>query len=110
MELNTTVVYKHLEKSTKRIICMQGGPRSSNSYNVMLWLVMKMLKEENKALSVVRVSLSANEGSTERDFINILTTLWIYDPENRRDGSRSYVVASIRAGGIFWNCFSCHSP
>jgi phage terminase large subunit len=57
----------------------QGSSRAGKSYNIVLWLVINILKQENKVYSIVRKTLPSLKGSILRDLKEILIKLELYD-------------------------------
>lgn len=78
-KIQSTVVFRLLANSKKRIVALQGGARSGKTYNVLVYFISRLLQENGKVLTIVRDSLPSIKGSVLRDFIDILTRLGIYD-------------------------------
>jgi len=80
MEVKTNVVFKHLEKSSKRIIVEQGGTRSGKTYNILIWLLFGYIGQNTgKTITICRKTYPALRASAMRDFINIATEFGMYD-------------------------------
>jgi phage terminase large subunit len=83
MEIRTTPIYDVLEKNiNKRLMLFQGSARSGKTYNILIWLVLYLIQNPNKTLSIVRKTLPALKGSVLKDLKEILEHLNLYDPNN----------------------------
>jgi len=92
MEIQTNVVYRHLEKSQKRIIVEQGGTRSGKTYNILIWLITSYaLRNTGKTITLCRKTYPSLRASAMRDFIEILMNLGLYD-ENYHNKSNSEIM------------------
>lgn len=94
LNLQTTIVYHYLEQSTKRIIVLQGGTRSGKTQNTMMWFIVRMLRENNKILTVVRDSLPSLKGSVIRDFVDIMLRLGIYSEDCHNKTENTYTLGT----------------
>jgi phage terminase large subunit len=95
MNLKTTVVYEHLENSKNRIVVLQGGARSSKTYQVLIWFIVKLLNENNKVLTICRQSAPTMQGTVIRDFVEILDKLFgIYDPNQHHTQEKVYYLGT----------------
>ena len=81
MKIQTTRVFEDLLNSDKRINVFQGSSRASKTYNILIFLIYKLLQEENKTLSIVRKTLPALKGSVLRDLKEILLKFEVFDSE-----------------------------
>lgn len=72
---------------------MQGGTRSGKTYNIIIYLVIRLLNERNKTLTIVRESLPSIKGSVLRDFIDVLTKLQLYTDDNHNKTENTYYLA-----------------
>ena len=91
MKLSTTVVFEELLKSDeldKRIVVAQGGSRSGKTFNILIYWIYRLLREDNKTLSIVRKTLPSLKNSVLKDLIQVLEMFEIYDPNNfhKQDG------------------------
>ena len=92
-ELRTNVVFRHLQKSKKRIIIEQGGTRSGKTYNIILWIIFGYcLKQTGKTISVARKTYPALRTSAMRDFIEILRSYELYDESRHNKSSAEYIL------------------
>jgi len=83
MKIQTTELYNVLQENIdKRLLIFQGSARSGKTYNILIWLVLYLLQNGGKTLSIVRKTLPALKGSVLRDLKEILETLDIYDPSS----------------------------
>ena len=77
MKLSTTVVFEELLKSDeldKRIVVAQGGSRSGKTFNILIYWIYRLLREDNKTLSIVRKTLPSLKNSVLKDLIQVLET------------------------------------
>ena len=89
-KLQTNKIFEILQESKKRITVMQGGSRSGNTYNILIWFIVKLLQENGKTLTIVRQSLPSIKGSVLRDFVDILSRLGIYSEDNHNKTEQIY--------------------
>ncbi len=90
MKIKTTVHFRQLQHSDKRISVHQGGTRSGKTWNILLWFIIKLLNEEKKTLTICRKTLPALKATAFRDFISILDSLKIYDRRNLNKSEMTY--------------------
>jgi phage terminase large subunit len=90
LKLQTNVVFDHLDFATKRIVVEQGGTRSGKTYNIILFFVIKLLKEKGKVLTICRASLPSLKGSVMRDFFEILQRMELYREEYHNKTENTY--------------------
>jgi len=81
-KIQTTKVFQDLISQNKRVNVFQGSSRASKTYNILIYFVYTLLKEENKVLSVVRKTLPALKGSVLRDLKEILIKFNVYNPDD----------------------------
>lgn len=79
MKIQTTETFEHLLNPDYRNYVFQGSSRAGKTYNIILWMVINILKEDNKVYSIVRKTLPSLKGSVLRDLKEILITLELYD-------------------------------
>jgi len=90
-DIQTNVVWKHLETSKKRIIIEQGGSRSGKTYNILMWIVFGYcLRNKNKIISICRKTFPALRTSALRDFLEILKNHELYKEEDHNKTSSEY--------------------
>ena len=98
MEINTTNIYQVLEdnKDTRHLL-FQGSARSGKTWNILIWLVLHLLQNPNKTLSIVRKTLPALKGSVLRDLKEILEQLNQYEPNRwkKQDGYYEFPNGSV---------------
>jgi phage terminase large subunit len=92
MTIQSNVVFDHLEYSDKRITVEQGGTRSGKTHNIVLWFIVKLLREKGKTLSIVRNSLPSLKGSVMRDFMDLLLKMNLYDEELHNKTESTYLL------------------
>lgn len=94
-DLKTNIVWKHLEKSQKKIIIEQGGSRSGKTYNILIWIIFGYcLRNKNKVVSICRKTFPALRTSAMRDFFEILKTYELYSEEYHNKTSHEYKINS----------------
>jgi len=90
-KLQTNKVFKHLLNSDKKIIIEQGGARSGKTYNILLWIICVYCSQNSgKVITICRKTFPAIRATVMRDFIDILRTNNIYDPEYHNKSSSEY--------------------
>lgn len=105
MKIQTTRVYSEVSDAVKRgcrTISAQGSSRSSKTYNIVLFLCMRLLEHANTRLSVVRKTLPAIRGSVLYDFKDILVRLGIWADANFNKSEMIYTFPN----GSFVEFFS----
>ena len=80
MKIQTTKTFEDLLNTNYRNYVFQGSSRAGKTYNIILWMVINILNEENKVYSIVRKTLPALKASVLRDLKDILNKLDLYDP------------------------------
>lgn len=98
MEIKTTEIYQILENNRdKRLLLFQGSARSGKTWNILIWLVIHLLQNPNKTLSIVRKTLPALKGSVLRDLKEILEEINQYDPQRwkKQDGYYEFPNGSV---------------
>lgn len=87
----TNIVFRHLEKSKKRITIEQGGTRSGKTFNILLWIIFSYcLRNKNKTISIARKTYPSLRTSAMRDFIEILRQSGLYDEYLHNKSSAEY--------------------
>ena len=79
IKIQSTKVFQDLLNPDYRNYVFQGSSRAGKSYNIVLWMVINILNEENKVYSIVRKTLPALKGSILRDLKDVLIRLELYD-------------------------------
>lgn len=92
------MVYKHLEQAYKAghpTIIEQGGTRSSKTYNILIWLIVKAFTEwDNKVIDIVRETMTSLRASAMFDFFQILEGMGVYDIEKHNRSESIYRIGS----------------
>ena len=93
-KLKTTVVYKNTEQAYRKghpTIIHQGGTRSSKTYNILIWLIIKAGSEwNNKVIDIVRETMTSLRASAMFDFFQILEGMGVYDIEKHNKSESIY--------------------
>lgn len=93
MKIQTTHIYEILENNMdKRLLLFQGSARSGKTYNILIWLVIHLLQNPQKTLSIVRKTLPALKGSVLRDLKEILEILDLYEPSRWKKQEGYYLL------------------
>ena len=79
MKIQTTKTFEDLLNPNYRNYVFQGSSRAGKTYNIILWMVINILNENDKVYSIVRKTLPALKGSVLRDLKEILLKLDLYD-------------------------------
>ena len=79
IKLQTTKVFQDLLDPNYRNYVFQGSSRAGKTYNIVLWMVINILNQEDKVYSIVRKTLPSLKGSVLRDLKEILLKLNLYD-------------------------------
>ena len=79
MKISTTQTFEDLLNPDYRNYVFQGSSRAGKTYNIILWMVINIINEENKVYSIVRKTLPSLKGSVLRDLKDILIKLELYD-------------------------------
>ena len=87
--LQATPVFEMNYNADKRYVVNQGGTRSSKTYSILQVLILKALQSESPiTISIVRKTLPALKKSVLKDFIAILESMGLYNPNdyNKTEG------------------------
>jgi len=82
MKIKATPVFEKLWENDKRIVSLVGGTRSSKTYSMLQFSLVRLLTQDNKTLSICRNTLPALKSSILRDLISIMEDMGIYNPSN----------------------------
>ena len=93
-KVRTSVVFRHLHRSDKRITVMQGGTRSSKTYNILIYLIHKALLNKLR-IDVVRQTMPSLKKTVLRDFREIMSKHFgLWDERNWRETDKIYKFPS----------------
>lgn len=93
MEILTTVVHDRVQAAFDAgytTVSAQGSSRSSKTYNILIWLIIRCLNHAGTTVSIVRCSLPTIRGSVLRDMVEILTNMGVYNPKNLNNTQMIY--------------------
>jgi phage terminase large subunit len=79
LKVQTTKIFEDLLNPDYRNYVFQGSSRSGKTRNIIIWMVINLLNEENKVYSIVRKTLPALKASVLRDLKEVLIQLDLYD-------------------------------
>lgn len=82
IEVNATKVLKDILATTKRVVSLRGGTRSSKTYSLVQYVILYALQNTGQTISIVRKTLPSLKSSVLRDFITILNQMNLYSEEN----------------------------
>lgn len=82
MEIEATTVFQKNWNSKKRIVVNQGSTRSSKTYSIALLFVLRAYQERNGVFTICRKTLPALKATAFRDYLGILESLKLFNPEN----------------------------
>ena len=85
-----TRIFDLLENSTKRVVSLRGGTRSSKTYNTLLWWIWKLKQETGRTLTIARNTMPALRASAMRDFFEILESMGLYSEANHNKTNNEY--------------------
>ena len=92
-KIQTNKVFKHLQRSDKRITIEQGGTRSGKTYNILMWIIFEYsYKESDKVITICRKTFPSLRASVMRDFFDILRIHDIYYEEMHNKSSHEYYL------------------
>lgn len=81
-KVQTTRVYAEIEKAVGNgypVVSAQGSSRSSKTYNIVIWLIVRCLRVPGTTVSIVRQTLPALKRSVYRDFEENMVNMGIWD-------------------------------
>lgn len=91
MQIETNKIYRHLERSKKRITIEQGGSRSGKTYNILMYLIFSYsFKNKGKTITICRKTFPSLRASSMRDFFEILKQYDIYKEINHNKTNSEY--------------------
>tara|TARA_R110000751_G_scaffold76088_1_gene153090 strand:+ start:8 stop:1171 length:1164 start_codon:yes stop_codon:yes gene_type:complete len=91
LEIETSIVYRHLVESDKKIIVQQGGTRSGKTYNILLWLIFQYCSQHTgKIITICRKTFPSLRATVLRDFFDILKKHTIYRELNHNKSNSEY--------------------
>lgn len=95
MEIKTTKVFRILDNSTKRVVSLRGGTRSSKTYNTLIWLILVWARiAQGEVCTIARNTLPALRGSAMRDFFEILLRLNLYNAKHHNKSANEYILGN----------------
>ena len=94
MKIKTTKVFEDLLNNDYRNYVFQGSSRAGKTYNIILWLIIDALQQDNKVYSIVRKTLPALKGSCLRDLKEILLSLDLYEEDKWHSVDGYYELGS----------------
>ena len=96
-EVATNKVFRHLEKSKKKIVVEQGGTRSGKTYNILIWIIMSYCNtHKDKTVTICRKTFPAVRGTVMRDFFDILKGYDLYNEIYHSKSSNEYLLNGNR--------------
>lgn len=92
MNIETNIVFEHLQESDKRFIVEQGGTRSGKTYNILIWLIVQLYSRKGLVVSIVRKTFPSLRTSVMRDFFQILEDMGLYNVHNHNKTESTYKI------------------
>lgn len=92
-KVQTTKIYRRIEEARAQgytTISAQGSSRSSKTYNIVIWLVLRCYQTPGTTVSVVRKTLTAARRSVLRDFKEIMINANLWKERNFKKGEFIY--------------------
>lgn len=92
-KIQTTKIYNRIEYARTQgytTVSAQGSSRSSKTYNIVIWLIVRCLMHQGTTVSVVRKTLTAARRSVLRDFKEIMISLGKWDERSFKKGEFIY--------------------
>jgi phage terminase large subunit len=96
-KIQTTKIYNEIENAKKKgytTISLQGSSRSSKTYNVLIWLIVYCLNNQNTRISIVRATLPSIKGSVFIDFKEILTNMRLFEEKRLNKSELTYTFSN----------------
>jgi len=91
VQIDTNVVWRHLEETDKKIVICQGGTRSGKTYNILLWLIFSYSqKYTGKTITIFRATYPALRATVMRDFFDILNKYDLYNEAKHNKSNSEY--------------------
>jgi len=94
MEVDTTVHYEQLMNSNSRISVMQGGTRSGKTYNIIQYWICRLLSENNKTLTICRLTMPSIRNTVFIDFQEIMQSYGLWDSNLFIKSEMTYYLGS----------------
>ena len=92
-KIQTTKIYSRIENARAKgytTVSAQGSSRSSKTYNIVIWLIVRCLTHQGTTVSVVRKTLTAARRSVLRDFKEIMIDMGRWNERNVKKGEFIY--------------------
>lgn len=96
MDIKVTPVFETIWDNDARIAVLQGGTRSSKTYSIVQYLIIKAL-ESPKKITIVRKALATINKTVGEDFLEIMREMNLYskDHHNKSDNVYRFPNGSI---------------
>jgi phage terminase large subunit len=105
LQIDGTVVLEKNLAATSRIVCNQGGARSSKTISILQTFITRSFQRRGQVFSVVRKTLPALKASALRDFLWLLERYGLYREANHNRSENIY-----RLNGNEFEFFSVDEP
>ncbi|MFV8339140.1 PBSX family phage terminase large subunit [Flavobacterium sp. LB3P21] len=89
--ITPTTAFNKIGALTAPIRVIQGGTSAGKTYSILLYLIYYSLKRE-LLISVVAESIPVLKRGAYKDFIDIITSLNLYDEKNHNKTDRTYKI------------------
>lgn len=87
-----TRILQRNEKADTRIICNEGGARSSKTTSIAQKYILRALRISGKVFTVARKTGPALSTSVMRDFFDLLKEYGLYSSENHNKSDKTYIL------------------
>ena len=92
-KIQTNIVYNHLDKTKHKIVVEQGGTRSGKTYNILIYIIFNYCaRNTNKIVTICRKTFPSLRATVLRDFLEILKSHNVYNPEFHNKSSSEYYL------------------
>ena len=92
-KIQTNIVYNHLDKTKHKIVVEQGGTRSGKTYNILIYIIFNYCaRNTNKIVTICRKTFPSLRATVLRDFLEILESHNVYNPEFHNKSSSEYYL------------------
>lgn len=94
LELQATPIYLKTTNRKERIVINEGSSRSSKTYSLMQFFIVKMYQEDGVLITVARKTLPSLKATAYRDFLDILEKNNLYNQNNHNKSDLTYRIGN----------------
>ena len=92
LKMKATRILQRNENAATRIICNEGGARSSKTTSIAQKYILKLLRRTGKVLTIARKTGPSLASSVMRDFFGLLKEYGLYSQENHNKSEKTYIL------------------